>query len=297
VSVPLEEAILLFEQAGSSAPNDIKYALTHYGPTVISIDWEDKRFDEEHHTFRDTTATIGQLNHEVCIVGWNDRFETCRFPEGNRPAQPGAWIVRNSWSRDWGKDGYFYLSYDSKLFDGTVFRGGKRTCRKVHQYDPLGWCSGRGFGTSSAYAANIFRTDEKEQITAVAFYALAVDTAFELTVYPEITGEHQAELAAVDNLYASTQGGAFHAPGYHVVTLDHPVSVRAGAEFGVKIKLTTPNYTYPIPVQDPEDGYSTHSKAHHGRGYISPDGRRWQDLAPNCEGASLCVKALANRVP
>jgi C1A family cysteine protease len=294
VSVPLEETILLFEEAGPSAPSDIKYALTHYGPTVISIDWEDKSFDETQNTFRDPTATLGQLNHEVCIVGWNDRFEPCRFPAENRPDHPGAWIVRNSWSRDWGKDGYFYLSYDSKLFDGTVFRGGTRTCRKVHQYDPLGWCSGRGFGSDTALCANLFRAETRENVTAVAFYAIGVDTAYQITVLPEITGEHQAELAAVDNLAASSQGGAFHTPGYHVVTLNHPVPIRAGAEFAVKVQLTTPNYLYPIPVQDPEEGYSTHSAAHHGRSYISPDGQHWQDLAPNCAGASLCVKALAD---
>jgi len=59
--------------------------------------------------------------------------------------------------------------------------------------------------------------------------------------------------------------------------------------------LTTPGYGFPIPVQEPQSGYSDSSRAHHARSFISADGVTWQDLAPNCQGAVVCLKAFAEK--
>jgi hypothetical protein len=59
--------------------------------------------------------------------------------------------------------------------------------------------------------------------------------------------------------------------------------------------LTTPGYLYPIPVQEPEPGYSQSSASHHARSFISQDGVTWQDLAPTCQGAAVCLKAFAEK--
>jgi len=292
VSVPLEDALYLFNQDAPTSPADVKYSLTHYGPVVITMDWEDGNFDQAMSTYRDTRATEFSLNHEVCIVGWNDAFETCRFPAGNRPAHPGAWIVRNSWSRSWGQGGYFYLSYDSRVFDATVFLGGTRATRTIHQYDPLGWCNSIGLGTDSAVCANIFQAREAERITAVAFYAGTPGTRYELDLRTRVTGADPGSGASAAG-GLPPQMGVLTAPGYHTIPLDHPVAVAAGTGFSVLLRLTTPGYLFPVPVQDPEPGYSDHSEAHHGRSFISADGATWKDLAPDCKGAAVCLKALA----
>ena len=106
------------------------------------------------------------LNHDVCIVGWDDDWGVENFNQGtyvnpdgvavNRfPPAPGAWIVKNSWGAkgrgfpnesDWGVDGtgYFYLSYyDMSLtrpntfdfFTEGLFSG--RDEVYVNQYDFL----------------------------------------------------------------------------------------------------------------------------------------------------------------
>ena len=291
--VPLEQALFLFNEDTPTSSADVKYALTHYGPAVISLDWEDQNFDDAQNTYRDTTATVFDTNHEVCIVGWDDTFQPCRFPAKNRPAKPGAWIVRNSWSRYWGQNGYFYLSYDSKVFDSTVFLGGPRTTHRIHQYDPLGWCNSVGYGKSTAYCANVFRTQDSETINAVAFYTGAVNSSYEIELRPGVPGESGAALPANGYVATPTQQGTLAAPGYHVVALDHPVAIYPGTPFAVVVKLTTPGYDYPIPVQETEPGYSDRAVSEHGRGFISPDGSSWQDLSPTCQGATLCVKAFA----
>jgi hypothetical protein len=294
LSVPLEEAMYLFSWTSPTSIADLKYSLTHFGPAVISIDWEDKYFDEAQNTFRDPAASADNLNHEVCIVGWNDDFEPCRFPENNRPATPGAWIVRNSWSRYWGQGGYFYLSYDSKAYDGTVFRGGARTTRRIYQYDPLGWVDSRGFGTDSACGANIFRAQGDDRITAVSFYTSAINTRYVLDLRTNVAGDPSTGVSASGSLGLPPQMGTLMAPGYHIIPLDTPVSVAKGSDFAVLLRLTTPGYIYPIPVQEAEPGYSDQSAAEHGRSFISADGATWQDLSPDCLGAVVCVKALAD---
>ena len=269
----------------------------HYGPAVISMDWEDQDFDETMSTYRDTKATVADLNHEVCIVGWNDDFEPCRFSPDNRPARPGAWIVRNSWSRNWGLNGYFYLSYDSKMFDGTVFVGGARSAKRIHQYDPLGWCGSRGFGTNTAYCANVFKAHEGERITDVAFYAGAIGTSYSIELTSALPGVAVTGMPLAGEPLAQPQSGTFQVPGYHTVKLDKPLCVAKGSTFAVAVKLTTPGYTFPIPVQEREPGYSQSAAAEHGRSYISADGITWRDLAPDCVGATACVKAFAETLP
>ena len=296
-SVPLKEALYLFAADHPSSATDLKYAIMHYGPAVISMDWEDPNFDEATSTYRDTTATVGDLNHEVCIVGWNDNFETCRFPAGKRPARPGAWIVRNSWSRAWGLNGYFYLSYDSRMFDGTVFVGGPRATRRIHQYDPLGWCGNRGFGTTTAYCANLFTAHDDERVTDVAFYAGAIGTGYTIDLTVSLPGAPATAMPLAGEHLLQPQSGTLQAPGYHVVKLDQPLKVPKGSTFAVAIKLTTPGFLFPIPVQDQEPGYSQNARAQHGRSYISADGVTWQDLAPKCVGATACVKAFTERLP
>ena len=293
LAAPLEETMYLFNERGPASVADLKYSLTHYGPAVISMDWEDNDFDISQSTYRDPSAQQEDLNHEVCIVGWNDAFEPCRFPEQNRPAAPGAWIVRNSWSRTWGHSGYFYMSYDSNVFDGTVFRGGPRTTRRIYQYDPLGWVDSRGFGTDHACCANIFQAQDDDRITAVAFYTGAANTFYECDLRTNVTGGPASGVSVTGSRGLPPQMGTIPAPGYHVVPLEHPVTVTRGSRFEVVLLLRTPGYPYPIPVQEAEPGYSDHSAAERGRSFISADAVTWQDLSPDCKGAVACVKALA----
>ena len=54
--------------------------------------------------------------HGINVIGWDDNFPKENFTGKYQPTKDGAWIVTNSWGEDWGKDGYFYISYEDFFF-------------------------------------------------------------------------------------------------------------------------------------------------------------------------------------
>ena len=55
--------------------------------------------------------------HAMSIVGWDDNYSKDNFtsPTGKHPKNNGAYIVLNSWGKEKGDNGYFYISYEDYL--------------------------------------------------------------------------------------------------------------------------------------------------------------------------------------
>lgn len=67
------------------------------------------------YDYIDTSRLSG---HCVSIIGWDDDYPLTNFNEENLPPTNGAWLVKNSWSPNWGDNGCFWISYhDVHLFD------------------------------------------------------------------------------------------------------------------------------------------------------------------------------------
>ena len=81
--------------------DDIKEAIYTHGPVGAAV-YANLDFSTYTGGVIDCDADE-KINHCVVIVGWNDALA-----DGE-----GAWIVRNSWGRQWGYDGYFYIRYGS----------------------------------------------------------------------------------------------------------------------------------------------------------------------------------------
>ncbi len=83
----------------SSTVASIKNAVQTYGPVSTGMTVYDDLYGYTSGCYVPTGSADG--GHAVLIVGWDDAM--C--------GGDGAWIVKNSWGKDWGENGFFYIKY------------------------------------------------------------------------------------------------------------------------------------------------------------------------------------------
>lgn len=291
----------------------IKQILMDYGAVSISYSSsaEDAYNEETYAVYSDTYLPI---DHAVLIVGWDDNFSRENFNEDQRPEEDGAWLIRNSWGSSWGDDGYFWLSYE----DQTLQYGNYYSLEEAdnyqnnYQYDTLGWgisVSADTFideekASRTGYMSNIFTSEGDEQLEAVSFYTTDAGTSYEISVY---TGVQQGDPTSGQLVYSGHTGAEEYA-GYHTIELNKAISLEKGETFSVVVKLTNPNYAYPIPVEICPLPYSKSEPEYMGDGgesYYSLDGQSWNDITELSANYSdfhiyttnACVKAFTNPIP
>lgn len=285
----IQEVLYVPDRANSSDNENIKQAIMTYGGVMTSMYFGDGYYNSANKTYYYNGST--SLNHAVVIVGWDDSFDKNKFtspPPGN-----GAFIIKNSWGTSWGDSGYFYISYyDSKIGKyNYVFNGAEPTTYyyRVYQYDPLGWVSGYGYiGSHTGWFANIFTAAGSEGLVAVSFHTASPNSSFELYIYTAVTS------GPTTGSLAGSQTGTISSAGYHTISLNVPVALTSGEKFSIVVKLTTPGFNYPVPVEEPIPGYSSQATANPGESYMSSSGSSWTDMTSmsGCAECNVCLKAF-----
>ena len=286
-----------------SAPDmdSIKYALVHYGAVRIGVRWpwwdfEDQVLSPSFAFYNYDPVGFQSGGHAVAIAGWDDDFPAANFVRD--PGRNGAWLVKNSWGEAWGNDGYFWVSYaDPTLNSPSAYIGGEPdTFNSVYQYDPLGWVTGYGTGNETAWFANVFAASEgrsglAEVLQAVSFYSAASESSYRIEIRRNVS-----RAAPFENAPVSVKEGVLGPSGYHTVRLDREVFLSPDSLFSVAVKITTPGYAFPVPLESFESGYSDKVEAEPGQSFISADGVSWNDLTalPGHEKSNVCLKAFTS---
>lgn len=211
----------------------VKDAVYNQGPVSMAFHWDSFYFDDVTNIYSYPDCPEPP-NHLVSIVGWDDSINS------------GAWIVKNSWGTVWGDSGYFYLCYDSGNMEEVAFYQYKDYdyLEKVYYWDEAGWVGSFGYtGSNYAWMASVFTAGQSGTLTNVDFWATSNNAQYEIYVYDD--GDPSDGLQS----QLTSQSGTCQEAGYYSVALASPSSLSANQEFTIAVKMTTPGYTYPIPVE------------------------------------------------
>lgn len=298
-------------RTGPSDTNAIKAAIMTYGAVDTSMcadegmaSGEDSEYYNPGEDCYYFDGAPGQQDHDVDIVGWFDDYPRTAFSDNGYTDEPqgdGAWVVRNSWGPSWngfwyepnGSStkyyyyGYFLVSYyDTNFAHATnaVFDKAQPTSNYSAQYtaDPLGLTNEVGYtGSDTACIARQFTPASSQDLDALSFYATAPGS------YTLYVGSSLSTLGADGS-------GSCAMAGYHTVPLSLAVPLTSGRPFVAAVKLTTPGWDEPIPLQEQVAGYTSHATSAPGLNYISPDGKSWADLTSQSglSKANVCLAAF-----
>lgn len=281
-----------------SLDNDlIKQAVMAYGAVYTSMYYSGRCYNATYKTYYNPKWEEG--THAVAIVGWNDNFDKNKFntiPPGN-----GAFIVRNSWGKNWGENGYFYVSYYDNFFakltlSAVVTAEPTTGYVIIYQYDRLGCTWSLGYGSDTAWFANIFTATSNYPLIAVSFYVGGSSNEYEIYIYTDVIDNKPR-----NGILARKETGSLNSPGYFTIPLKLAIALTPGQNFSVVVKLRTRNYNYPIPIEYPHKGYSSQAKAKAVESFVSKSGDWWSDIHTSWGGlyanTNVCLKSFAGLPP
>jgi len=211
----------------------IKDAVCNHGPVTVGffVNWSAFYAVEPWGTIYDyypCPPLIGAGWHLVSIVGWNDSV-----PHPNPTHDgTGAWIVKNSWGTDWGNDGYFYLAYNSSCVHEMAYLEYKDSVpdEELLYWDEAGFVGAVGYEyNTAAWMANVFTAPNSGDLTHVDFWTTSSNAQYEIYVWDNFFGTELAH-----------QTGNCQEFGYYSIPLSAPISMDAGQQVTVGVKMTTP---------------------------------------------------------
>lgn len=243
-----------------------------------------------------TTDTPEYSNHAILVVGWDDNFPSNSFntvAPGN-----GAYIVKNSYGSSFGIDGYFYVSYydDTLFFYGaTAFIAPEPVNKlgRIYDYTPYGIVSSLGYNKSFALCGTMFTADDDDELVASSFYFLAPNISYTMSVYTNCSNNTNPESGKL----AYSKSSISEYAGYETIYFDNTVNIVKGSRFSIVFSLDSPDYYYPIPVEQNVDGYLTNAVSASAQSFIRGGNNwwnSWTDLYKEYgdEGVDVCIKAF-----
>jgi len=224
----------------------IKEWVQSYGSVIVSYDADENNYNAETYGWYNPNST--GVNHEVCIVGWDDTYSKNNFkqtPKGN-----GAWIIKNSWGAEWGKEGYFYLSYydtsillssteyavfdmeQGKFADNVYWNASEvsqlYTLSEDGKEDYINGCGNK--------VANVFTAQANEsgaeELKGVYLFTWEV-ADYTIKIYKNVRESNNPESGTL----AATLKGNIDTLGYVLLPLEKPVYLSEGESYSIVAEL------------------------------------------------------------
>ena len=123
----------------------------------------------------------------------------------------------------------------------------------------------------------------------VSFYTTDLNCNYVINIYNNTGSQPISQAGPV-----LTQGRTISTSGYNTVSLNSGVELKASQNFSVVLKLTNPNYQYPIAMETPIPNYCSQATANVSESCVSSDGKKWTDITTIYPNTDVCIKAFTN---
>ena len=244
------------------------------------------------------------VNHAITLVGWDDTYKKENFTATSGVQNNGAWIVKNSYGTRWGKDGYFYISYDDKSLRNLVCNTAVTEPAYPNNYFYDGATSSTvTLPLRTGYSiANIFTVKAGngccEELGEIVAASKADNSSYQIQIYTDLSDPSNpvSGFPAYDEPFEYTQALA----GIDTVTLPEPVVLRPGSQFSVVLTLAGDPIPYYVEKSTDFGWMSVTAGIDAGQSFYSRNGHIWKDVStlpdPYCFSIKAHTKTLDSEV-
>lgn len=213
------------EALNTDTINTIKQAIYENGSVSCGIAWYNDMIQSDNVSYYNSkNGAQDEINHEVLLVGWDDDYSADHF---KGVTQNGAWLLRNSWGSDVGKDGYYWVSYQDKSLEPSC---SVKNYEKTESDDTIYNLDEGGAlypqVTFSDHAkigfVNSFSLKKREKLKEVTFYESETDAKYQLFYIP-VKDDGSLDM---DHKQAITDKKTLSYPGYHTEKIAQSINVR-----------------------------------------------------------------------
>ncbi len=231
--------------------DDTKQWIYDHGSVTAAFYYDEPYYNESTASYYMNTES-GSINHQITIVGWDDNYPAENFNSVIMPDNNGAWICKNSWSKYWGVDGYFYISYyDMNI---TYFAG--FTSKQVNESSNNYTYNGTGYrvyfnNSSPVQTANVFTAKGCEKLTSISIYTLTQSSDVTIYIYKDLKNNYrypnQGTLALSMETFIPREG-------YHTIEFDEEIQLSPGSIFSVIVECVSQSGVSYIPFEYNQSG-------------------------------------------
>lgn len=212
-------------------------AVSYYSPTTLE---DQKRFYGENKTAYFCSDPTKYANHAVAIVGWDDQYSRDLFGTENRPKNNGAWIIKNSWGTQEGKNGYTYISYEDYSLE--EFYAVEFTNASNYKYNyfydgsasPAAYSLKKGMKAAAVFTAKKGTATHGEWIKAVNVTTWSPNIKYSIQIYKNPKTGNPVKGSAM--LSRPVYGQLSYA-GTHTIDLPKKIEMIRGDRFSIVMTM------------------------------------------------------------
>ncbi len=226
-----------------TSTDDIKRWIMENGSVVVS--YASNAGFYENGTYYNNSEYITEPSHAVAIIGWDDSYPASNFFSGNGlPPTNGAWLCKNSWGDSFS---FFWMSYCEPTmcaFAGYVVQPADKY-RENYTYNGSEYAEVAKM-PFAASAANVFKTDEHELLSAISVRTVNPNQPLNISIYTNLDSDYSTP---VDGTLALEMSTTIKNEGYHAIELPKNILLDANSHFSVVVEFLTVDGYAVIPVE------------------------------------------------